>query len=389
MKRVHWALVLCAATIGCSEQPAAPTDDAPPMAVSPEGLRVTGYKPSVARRVDSFARLLAAAMASPAARASVHEALRLSPLTEHKVLLTEFLASPEGQPVLAALAAAGSMSKTDVHAFASSLPAMDLYVPVRAHRQTWRADEAIGVVALVDEVSPLFAYTSSGQPMAIDRRARVPQVPVAVLLLGPHETAVQRADVSMVLARDASVIEDPHEISIANQECWEDCGGGGGGGGGGGPPPPNDLRLAEIATNGVCDNGNCSEGNEFETHGRDNYGTEYTRLRCADVPSTGTYIVQPGHCDAGGVVHTSSPDEVSFIDVWADETDGWNGDDQFRTPGPAGAPSAVRITDNVSGLQYAPLWHWDGGQWGCGQYYSGSAYLPACDVQVVLKLVWP
>ena len=390
MKRWHWALVLSAATMGCSEPPAAPTIDAPPMEVTPDGLRRTGYRPSVARRIDSFARLLASALASPGARASVHEALRLSPLTEHKVLLAEFLASPEGQPVVAALATAASLSETEVRDLAASLPAIDLYVPVRTHRQTWRADEAVGVVALVDEVSPLVAHRSAGPPLAIDRRAREPQVTLAVLLLGPHEAAVDRADAFMVFARSTSVIEDIRETGIARQECWEECGGSGGGGGGGGsPPPPNNLRLAQITTSGVCDNGNCSEGNEFEVRGRDNNGTEYPRLRCADVPSTGTYLVYPGHCDAGGVVHTSSPSEVPYVDVWADETDGWNGDDQFRTPGPAGAPSTYRITNNAQGFAFADLWHWDGGHWGCGDFYSGSAVLPACDVQVRLKLVWP
>ena len=396
MKRLHWALILCAATIGCSEQPAGPTD-APPMEVSPAGLRTIGYRPSVARRVDAFAQLFAAAMGYAPARAAVHQALRLSPLTEHKLVLSDFLTSPEARPVVSALAAAGSMSENEVGIMVSALPPIDLYVPVRLHRLTWEADQAVGVVPLVDELSPLFAYTSSGQSVAVNRHAQVPQIPMALLMLGPHERATARADIGMAFVRSTSVIEDSREFEIAHQECWEECGGGseGGGGdtggGGGSPPPSSDLKLAEIRTTGVYDNGNDWETNEFEIHSVDSYGTGFPRLRCDGVPHDGTYVVQPGNCDPGGLVHSSSPDEVAWIDVWADEEDGWDGNDQFRAPSPtSGLPMAVRIANNYQRIAYAGLWHWDGGVWGCGYIHTDAAgNQPACPAEVILKLVWP
>ena len=387
MKHLRWAFVLCLATISCSDPPAAPSDAAP-LAVTPTGLRIVGYRPSVARRVAAFTRRFAAAMASDAARAAVHEALRTSPLTEHKVLLSDFLASEEGGVVVRAMAAAGSIPEAEVRALANSLPAIDLYAPAREHRLSWHANEAVAVIPLVDEVSRLFAYTSSGEVVAIDRHSRPSTMSLPMLMLGPHETSFARPDVGMLVASrgSLSVIEDVHEGEIARMQCYEDCGGGGGGS----PPPPNNLRLAQITTNGVCDNNFCWEGNEFEIHGRDSYNTEFQRLRCVDVPSSGTYVVQPGHCDEGGIVHSSSPQEVSWIDVWADETDAWpNGDDQFRAFSQQGLPVLVRITDNAQGQTDAGLWHWDGGSWGCGQVATALGYVPACNAEVVLRLAWP
>ena len=246
---------------GCHQgsEPAGPLmPDAPDVSIDP----------SSRARIDEFSRLLALGMRDPAARAALHRSLRLSPVYEHKVVLSSFLETAEGAVVLASIAAASGRDLPALRSLAARLPTLQLYVPIIRDRRSWRSGEPIGVASAMGTETQLKAYTADGNSFPVDATRFAPELPMALLLLGPDEPmGVRRTarPMNSLVATAGEFIEGPEEWS--NAACLEGCegdGGGGGGGGSGGGTTEAMLHVDSIIVYHVCDHGRCLEGNEFQ-----------------------------------------------------------------------------------------------------------------------------
>lgn len=148
--------------------------------------------PSAARSdLQVVARSFALAMQNDGARLAVRDALRDSPWNEHKLELREFLATDGGRTVLTAAGAAIGESPATLLARAQRLPAMELYVPSREQRLSWRGSGEVAVAATLDGDAPrVDGFDASGRALT-DALAYPAD---AVLLLAPAEFRTPRVD---------------------------------------------------------------------------------------------------------------------------------------------------------------------------------------------------
>jgi hypothetical protein len=214
------ALVAAAAFTlsGCDNgTPMAPgAVDAP----GPARQAVSAVDPAQRARSEGLARRVAVALADPEARAEVYRALHGSVFREGKVHFQRLLRAP-GRRALKGLARASAIPESQLLAEADQAVPLELYLPVRAHRQAWTGgSEYLVATALADHEAPV-AFDSRGR-----RSVLSPDVPPAIPVLGlvPVETDFDR----------------PPALGA---EC-QDCGSGGSGGGtAGGLPSLGNQNL--------------------------------------------------------------------------------------------------------------------------------------------------
>ena len=263
---------------------------------------------------DLVAKAIAMALGDPKLRADLRSAMRMSPVTEHKLVLQEFATTERGAALISAGARRLGVPSDSILRTIASLPALDFYVPNRGHRNGWRGEASILVgSAMGSDRSVYLAHSTDGGNV---RFAGDPSVARAVFLLHPAERKalrINRQDIAAgVSIQDSneddlggSIVEylpngTTRETDLAaihshgggNRSlrlknfvpCDPDCGGGG-------DPAPHDTTFLEtLVVLGVCDNGNCSETNEFEWHtyiSHDNGATFSGRLdlRLVGIPS--------------------------------------------------------------------------------------------------------
>jgi hypothetical protein len=78
-------------------------------------------------------------MRDPSIRGQVHSAMRASRFNEHKLVLQELVNKPEGQSLVSATSAGLGQSLNSIKTAIANLPALDFYLPFKAHRQTWKS----------------------------------------------------------------------------------------------------------------------------------------------------------------------------------------------------------------------------------------------------------
>lgn len=141
-----------------------------------------------------LAEMEAKSLAAGLAKALRHEGLkyqllvqmRRSDLTEHKLDLHQFSASPTGERLLDAAAQEMSISVTELRALIERLPPMDMYVPFETHRLAWSASQPLLVAATFDtDVPVLAAVDGDGQARQLAISDGTPQT--ALLILHPAE----------------------------------------------------------------------------------------------------------------------------------------------------------------------------------------------------------
>jgi hypothetical protein len=177
-------LALVAAVAACDRSDSAPTS--PPDAApgpAPE-LRATAMERAGRAAEERLARRLALALADPAFRADLKRSLDGSKFREHKLHFQRLLGAPGGR-TLGALARGGREPEGAVRADAAAATPLELYLPVKAHRDAWEGDDRILVAT---------ARRDHEAPVAFDTRGRrqvlSPNTPptTPVLALVPVET---------------------------------------------------------------------------------------------------------------------------------------------------------------------------------------------------------
>jgi hypothetical protein len=141
-------LVLLASAAACSDRGgAAPTAPSAEPATAVSGgtpLRSASPRNEAAARAaqEHLARRVALALADPAFRAAMKAEFDRSPVIEHKLHFQRWLEGSKRR-ALKALAKAGRESEAAVDADVRSAAALEMYIPVPAHRAAWTGGENV------------------------------------------------------------------------------------------------------------------------------------------------------------------------------------------------------------------------------------------------------
>lgn len=137
---------------------------------------------SRAESCRALASALASALRDPVLRGRLWVALESSTAPEHKLHLARFLEGA-GRSLREAMQGASPHELSALLARAGNL---ELYLPVPAHRSTWRGGGELAVAtALDDRQGPWYAVALDGAPVALSREAPPAQ---PVLALVPSES---------------------------------------------------------------------------------------------------------------------------------------------------------------------------------------------------------
>lgn len=197
MSRRSLALGAAVLMMACSErtspEPLPEQADAAPNAAS---LRVADAHSARER----LAKRLAVALADPQFRAGFKRQLDRSPVRERKLHLQRILTAGGGQGVRD-LARLSRDAAAIVDADLRSATALEVYLPVPAHRAAWRGDDRILVATAHADREPPVAFTPTGRRLVLDPD-RPPDTPVLAVV--PLETRFN--DLSVGVDRP---VEDP------------------------------------------------------------------------------------------------------------------------------------------------------------------------------------
>lgn len=164
--------------VACSES-------LPPTAAPNAASRARIDRSNEETALAEFTRAFAMGMADAGARNRLLQSFRSSRIAEHKLELTPYLASPDGQRLLGSMAARSGRDVSELTSLVSLVRPLELYMPVAAHRTKWNGDAAILVAsALEDSVAPI-AFSPDGTPAALSADAPPQQATIALV---PVET---------------------------------------------------------------------------------------------------------------------------------------------------------------------------------------------------------
>ncbi len=209
-RRLHLTTLalLAAGAAGCGDRadpgPTEPgtTTRAPelPRAGLPPRPRVAPPAPASRAAQERLARRLALALAEPGFRAYVKNALDRSPVREHKLHLQHFLGRSGGR-ARAALARGAGEGESSVDTDARSTIALEVYLPVAAHRASWGGGDDILVATARDDGEVPVAYDTRGRRRLLDPRTP-PAAPVLAVV--PVETDFSGDSIGMMLPEEAA-----------------------------------------------------------------------------------------------------------------------------------------------------------------------------------------
>lgn len=268
--RFTWMLALALSAVACSDRsPSVPTSPAPPAATP-------AASPPSPQPPERLARLFARALENPEFRADVKAQLDASPFPEHKIQLQRFLAG-RGRRALQALARANGTTEDDVDGEASRAMALEVYLPVPAHRAAWSGDADVLVATAIRDREAPVAFSPDGRRTLLDPD-RPPATPVLAVV--PVETDFDAPPSRLVCS-------DPVT-----------CGGGTGG------TPPKGLYM--LKSHFVDDFESWLKGSpEFEIHilGQQGQSDSLRDFACASEHSSGyAYFDQNSNDWTGSVL---------------------------------------------------------------------------------------
>jgi hypothetical protein len=221
---------------------------------------------------EQLARRLALALADDPFRAQLKRDLDRSPIREGKLHFQRYLSSSEARPT-AEIARLSGESNAVVELDARRAPALELYLPVPAHRAAWTGNDRILVATAGDERQPPVAFSPKGERFVLSPTSP-PDIPVLALV--PVETDFDQG------------AQGPHLL--------------GGNGGGGYTPPPGlymtNSHLVETFESWV------KGAPEIEVHmlGQAGSSDSLTSYSCAAEPASGVYRFDQNSLDWSGNV---------------------------------------------------------------------------------------
>jgi hypothetical protein len=217
-------LSACADSLSTTVGPAVSADvktDPAPLSASAERAALT-----------KIARLVAVAMDNEPARQRLKRDLKAAPFREHKLELGAYLRSKDGRALRERIVALSGRGESDLLETLDGIRALELYMPVAKHRESWTGSADVLVVSQLNESEPIVAFDQTGRQLVLDRNLPPAQATLSIM---PVET---RFDQPMPAegsknARDqnGNAIGTLEPIAIKGSKliaCDVSCGGGGG-----------------------------------------------------------------------------------------------------------------------------------------------------------------
>lgn len=164
-------------------------------------MATSAQKTTAPRANEVLAKALSEALTNDSLRRDVYEALAKSSQSEKKLHFRTFLGTPAGARVGHALARS-LPSSMSFEVWIASAPDLEFYMPVHAHRQSWRGTEPILVATLIDDTEEVVVF-EQGQRRDYDRGV-VPTDPTLALV--PAESF--REDGTLI-EKELSLTDEP------------------------------------------------------------------------------------------------------------------------------------------------------------------------------------
>ena len=183
-------LLACAAAAGLLAACNGPEPVATPGQATSRVAPGVGVSPETAR-LEGLARRLAIALGDPAFRARFRARLEASPSPAHKLHLQRTLTG-EGGADLRAVARLNGEPDRQTDSVLAAAQALEVYLPVPAHRQRWQGDAALLVATAARDGDLPVAFDLHGGRHLLDP-TRPPQTPVLAVV--PVETDFDQAPV--------------------------------------------------------------------------------------------------------------------------------------------------------------------------------------------------
>jgi hypothetical protein len=183
--------------------------------------------------LSGIGRLVAISLGDRQLRYRLKKDLRAAPFKEHKLELRRYLRSPEGKPLLRRMADAGARSPDAILTALDQIRPLELYMPVRKHRESWVGDGELLVATQLEGNDPIVAFNGRGQEIRLDAFGPPSQPTLSIV------SAETRFDQPMPIS--AQNIEDRNGNSI-------------------GTLMPPGFKLAPIVSCGTCDGGGSGGG---------------------------------------------------------------------------------------------------------------------------------
>ena len=234
--------------------------------------------PSAHLPID-LAKAVAKGLKNPAFRAYLKAQLDASPYREHKLQFETFLAANSGR-ALREIATENGTTKDALAARAKGAIALEVYIPVPAHRAAWNGDENILVATALTDDEPPVAFDAQGREQILDPKAP-PATPVLAVV--PVETDFSRPPARIIA-------------------CIVDCNGGTGSSQ---PPPPPSPGLYMTKSHFTQDFEGWLKGSpEFEVHilGQKGQTDSLIDYQCAGEHAGGPYAFDQNALDWSGNV---------------------------------------------------------------------------------------
>ena len=171
-----------------------------------------GTPPSAGIRNSSdVARSIAVALMDSEVRHSLLQSFRASPYGSHKLFLQDFVGTADGELLAQSAASALGMSRAAWIGRVSSLPRLEISVPRRSDRMTWRATDNLALADLTDRVLPSHLFRGAGtMDTATARRANIVVIVIRRAGFDAFRTSPQPA-------RPGDVIQDADDGDIGVQ----------------------------------------------------------------------------------------------------------------------------------------------------------------------------
>jgi hypothetical protein len=236
--------------------------------------------PSAVQKPERLARAFAQALRSPVFRAYLKAQLDASPFAEHKLQFQRFLDANGGR-ARRQLAEASGRTEADVAREAGAAIALEVYLPVPAHRAAWTGDETILVATAITDRDIPVAFDVRGGRRLLDPDTP-PSADTPVLALVPVET--------------------DFTAGLPQRLICLDCGGGGGAVTN---PPPPAPGLYMTKAHFVQDfEGWLKGAPEFEVHilGQQGQTDSLLSYQCAGEYAGGPYAFNQDNLDWSGSV---------------------------------------------------------------------------------------
>ncbi len=235
-------LVFVAALVACTD--AADRVVAPSTSLGEVQSGEATRSPDERAALSRIGRLVAMSLDDRQMRHRLKKDLRAARFREHKLELRRYLRSADGKELLERMADAGDRSTDAVLTTLDQIRSLELYMPVRKHRESWVGDGELLVAVQLEEDEPIVAFNGGGQEVKVDASTAPAQPTLSIVASETRFDRPMPMGSRNINDRNGQAVGTLVPVSFRPSNLME-CGecGGGDGGGGTSPTVPPGLYL--------------------------------------------------------------------------------------------------------------------------------------------------